>query len=109
MLRLPTLLVVLSPFLLPAATPEAQLRTAVEAKTGVITLPAGVIEISREIVLPADAHDLDIRGAANSGWSSCLAWTARPVLIQGSPSPVSRPGALTGLNERWTGVAWSIV
>ena len=48
---------------LAAATPEAQLRTALEAKTGVATLPAGVIEISREIVLPPDAHDLEIRGA----------------------------------------------
>ena len=42
---------ILSPCL--AATPEAQLRTALEAKTGVITLPAGIIEIAREIVLRA--------------------------------------------------------
>jgi len=49
-----------------AATPEAQLRTALEAKTGAVTLPAGVIEISREIVLPSDAHDLDIRGSGTT-------------------------------------------
>jgi hypothetical protein len=49
-----------------AATPEAQLRGALEAKTGAITMPAGVIEISREIVLPADAHDLDLRGAGTT-------------------------------------------
>ena len=36
---------------LAAASPEAQLRTALEAKTGSVTLPAGTIEISREIVL----------------------------------------------------------
>ncbi len=46
-----------------AQTPESQLRTALLAKTGAVTLPSGTIEISREIVLPRDAHDLDIRGA----------------------------------------------
>lgn len=44
------------------ASPEAQLRTALEAKTGVVNLAPGVVEISREIVLPPDAHDLDLRG-----------------------------------------------
>jgi hypothetical protein len=57
---------ILSSYLLSAATPEAQLRTALEAKTGVITLPAGVIEISREIVLPVGAHDLDLRGPSTT-------------------------------------------
>jgi len=52
--------------LLSAATPEAQLRSALEAKTGAITLPAGVIEISREIVLPNGAHDLDISGGGTT-------------------------------------------
>ncbi len=52
----------LIPLLLNAATPESELRTAFNSKTGAVTLPAGVIEISREIVLPYDAHDLDIRG-----------------------------------------------
>jgi hypothetical protein len=45
------------------ATPEDQLRSALTAKTGNITLPAGTIEISREITLPPEAHDLDIQGA----------------------------------------------
>jgi hypothetical protein len=63
--RLPIVLVILSP-LLSAATPEAQLRTAFESKTGVVTLPTGVIEISREIVLPYDAHDLDLRGSGTT-------------------------------------------
>ena len=49
-----------------AAGPEDQLRTALAAKTGAVTLPKGVIEISREIVLPADAHDLDIRAAGTT-------------------------------------------
>lgn len=44
------------------ATPESQLRKALETKSGSITLPAGEITLAREIVLPADAHDLDIRG-----------------------------------------------
>src|SRR6185312_5714837 len=51
---------------LTAATPEAELRTALAAKTGNVTLPAGAIEIPREIVLPADAHDLTIHGAATT-------------------------------------------
>jgi hypothetical protein len=48
--------------LLPQESPEARLRRALQTKTGSVNLPGGVIEISREIVLPADAHDLDIRG-----------------------------------------------
>ncbi len=47
---------------LSGAPTETQLRTTLLAKTGVVTLPAGTIEISREIVLPSDAHDLEIRG-----------------------------------------------
>ena len=43
--------------------PEMQLRKALEAKTGAVTLPSGTIEISREIVISPDVHDLDIRGA----------------------------------------------
>ncbi len=50
---------------LPAQqTPEAALRRALQAKTGAVTLPTGIIEISREITLPSDAHDLDIHGAS---------------------------------------------
>lgn len=49
-----------------AADPDAQLRAALMAKTGQVTLPAGVIEISREIVLPSDAHDLNIKGAGTT-------------------------------------------
>ena len=68
MLRLPALLIAasFSSWLVSAATPEALLRTALEASTGVVTLPAGAIEISREIVLPVDAHDLDVRGGATT-------------------------------------------
>lgn len=52
-------LMVLSAF--GAETPEAVLRKALTAKTGTVTLPPGVIEISREMVIPADAHDLLVR------------------------------------------------
>jgi hypothetical protein len=45
---------------------EAGLRRALLAKTGTVTLPAGTIEISRELVIPADAHDLDIRGSGTT-------------------------------------------
>lgn len=41
---------------------DTAVRKALTAKTGVVTLPAGEFEIAREIVLPADAHDLEIRG-----------------------------------------------
>jgi hypothetical protein len=51
---------------LAAADPETQLRTALAAKTGVVSLPAGTIEISREIVLPSDAHDLEIKGSGTT-------------------------------------------
>jgi hypothetical protein len=50
----------------PAPSTETQLRTALAAKTGSVTLPAGTIEISREIILSPDAHDLDIRGAGTT-------------------------------------------
>ena len=46
-----------------APAPDVELRKALMAKTGAVALPAGIIEISREIVLPSDAHDLDIRGS----------------------------------------------
>ena len=51
------------PLLAQQQNPETSLRTALQTKTGMATLPGGVIEISREIVLPSDAHDLDIHGA----------------------------------------------
>lgn len=47
-------------------SPENALRRALQAKTGRVTLPSGAIEIAREIVLPADAHDLEIRGASTT-------------------------------------------
>lgn len=49
-----------------AQTPEAALRRALVAKTGTVTLPSGTIEISREILLPPDAHDLDIKGSGTT-------------------------------------------
>lgn len=50
-------------WLLLLATPEQQIRQAVRAGSGLVQLPAGVIDISSEIELPANAHDLEIRGA----------------------------------------------
>lgn len=58
-----TALLILIVFPLAAQQPEVKLRTVLQAKTGVITLPGGTIEISREITLPADAHDIEIKGA----------------------------------------------
>ena len=45
------------------AADDAALRKALTAKTGVVTLPSGEFEIAREIQLPGDAHDLEIRGS----------------------------------------------
>lgn len=42
---------------------EQQVRARLEKTTGVVELPAGVVEISAELVLPPGAHDLQIRGA----------------------------------------------
>ncbi|MBM3746778.1 MAG: right-handed parallel beta-helix repeat-containing protein [Acidobacteria bacterium] len=42
---------------------EAALRALLQRASGLVTLPAGVIEITRELVLPEGAHDLEIRGA----------------------------------------------
>ncbi len=64
--RLMLLLAILTPLLLVAATPETQLRTALATSTGTVTLPAGIIEISREIILPTDAHDLDVTGPSTT-------------------------------------------
>ena len=41
---------------------DAALRKALTAKTGAVTLPSGEFEIGREITLPGDAHDLEIKG-----------------------------------------------
>jgi hypothetical protein len=49
--------------LLATASDEDQLRDRLKNPTGVIELPAGVVEVSAEIVVPANAHDLEIRGA----------------------------------------------
>ena len=52
-----------APGLTAADSPEVLLRRALATKTGAVTLPSGTIEISREIALLPDAHDLDIRGS----------------------------------------------
>lgn len=44
------------------AADDAPIRKALTARTGLVTLPAGEFDIAREIVLPADAHDLEIKG-----------------------------------------------
>jgi len=44
---------------------EADLRRRLNRTSGVVVLPPGVIEVSAELVLPAGARDLEIRGAAS--------------------------------------------
>ncbi len=50
--------------LLLLAPSERTVRDALQARTGVVELPAGVFEIAAEITLPEGARDLEIRGAA---------------------------------------------
>ena len=104
-------LAILFPFLFQGAaprSPEAQLRTALAAKTGSVTLPAGAIEISREIVLPPDAHDLDIRGGAGTIIKAAATFRGRALIVlpagknikihdlslDGNRDAVDRPGGL---------------
>ncbi len=61
-------------------TPETRLRSALQTKTGVATLPGGVIEISREITLSPDAHDLEIRGA-NTTIKASAAFRGRALIV----------------------------
>lgn len=62
------------------AATEAQLRAALGSKTGAITLPSGIIEISREIVLPLDAHDLDIHGS-NTTLKAAATFRGRALIV----------------------------
>jgi len=61
-------------------TPESRLRTALQSKTGTVALPTGVIEISREITLPGDAHDLNIHGV-NTTIKAAATFRGRALLI----------------------------
>lgn len=65
---------------LAAESPETLLRQALAAKTGSVKLPAGTIEVSREIVLPPDAHDLTIRGS-NTTIAASAAFRGRALLV----------------------------
>lgn len=80
-----TLLLILSTLPLVAQQPaqqnnEARLRGALQAKTGAVSLPGGVIEISREIVLAPDVHDLEIRGAETTVKASA-AFRGRALIV----------------------------
>ncbi|MDQ6675707.1 MAG: right-handed parallel beta-helix repeat-containing protein [Acidobacteriota bacterium] len=54
---------ILLTLLLLAVSDESAVMAKLKSGTGVVELPAGVVEVSREIELPAGAHDLTIRGA----------------------------------------------
>ncbi|HVY93590.1 MAG TPA: right-handed parallel beta-helix repeat-containing protein [Bryobacteraceae bacterium] len=59
-----SLLLLALPLLAQQPATEAHLRTLLQAKTGTVTLPSGTIEITREITLAPDAHDLEIKGSS---------------------------------------------
>jgi len=61
---------------------EAQLRQAVAAKTGVVQLAAGVIEVASAIEIPAGAHNLEVRGdPAGSTLRVVDGFTGRAVFV----------------------------
>ena len=108
----------LSFFFLTAAfaqTPEAKLRTALAAKTGTVTLPAGVVEVSREIVIPPDAHDLTIT-AKGATLKASATFRGRALLIlagsrnikiegltlDGNREKFVRPTGLAPADSTWT-------
>jgi len=47
----------------PPPTSEAALRRALLSGTGVVELPAGVLDLSMELLIGPRAHDLEVRGA----------------------------------------------
>jgi hypothetical protein len=73
-------LLALAASLMAAPPTESQLRTALLAKTGAVTLPAGTIEITREIILPSDAHDLDLRGS-NTTIKAAATFRGRALIV----------------------------
>ena len=75
---LSTLLLALSAF--GADTPEMQLRKALARKTGTVTLPAGTIELSRELVIAPDSHDLLVR-AKGTTLKASTAFRGRALLV----------------------------
>ncbi|HVW10898.1 MAG TPA: right-handed parallel beta-helix repeat-containing protein [Bryobacteraceae bacterium] len=74
-----SLLLLALPVLAQQPGTEAHLRTLLQTKTGTVTLPSGTIEITREIALPPDAHDLEIKGS-NTVLKASSAFRGRSLL-----------------------------
>ena len=85
---------------LHAQSTEADLRKALAAKTGFIALPPGEIEITREIVMPVDAHDLDIRGAANTTIKAAASFRGRALLVFPAGKNIRDPRSLARWKSR---------
>lgn len=47
----------------PAPGSEEALRAALRSGRGLVQLPAGTLEITAELVIPAGSHDVEVRGA----------------------------------------------
>ena len=91
----------------PAANSDAQLRQALQTKTGTIILPAGEFEISGEITLPPDARDLTV-DASKTTIKAAATFRGRALLaipggmniritgltLEGNRQSVSRPMGL---------------
>lgn len=72
---------------------EMQICRALRAGTGAIQLPAGVVEISSELEIPAKAHDLEIRGApAGTTLRASKNFHGRAILICESGSRIRFSG-----------------
>ncbi len=79
-LLLPLISTLIVSTLIAAPPTESGLRTLLLAKTGTVTLPAGTIEITREITLPSDAHDLDLRGG-NTTIKAAATFRGRALIV----------------------------
>ncbi len=88
-----------------SGSPEARLRRSLQVRSGIVRLPAGVVEISAEIRIPDGARDLEIVGAGDTVLRAAANFRGRAILsaagatrfrlrdftIDGNRAAVARP------------------
>jgi hypothetical protein len=62
-------------------SPESRLRRRLSVTSGLVRLPAGVVEVSSEIAIPEGAHDLDIGGTGTTVLRASSGFRGRALLI----------------------------
>ena len=102
----------LAAFLLLGVTPQRPVRSLLAARTGVVQLPSGVIQIDSEIALPEGAHDLVVAGNSTTLRASdsfhgrailscrrCRHITVRNLSIDGNRAHLEKPQAIPPTGE----------